>query len=119
MAPASGSNPAPGTQKGNQATCKASADSEIEKRKKLEEQLRDSKGEVQKKSDRIKTLEAELEKRNAEAKKLKREKESIMRKATIKEKIVQGWQLDVAILVHVDANVYVRGKGLQTMKVCT
>ena len=41
-----------------------------------------------------------------------------MRKATIKEQIiVQGQQLDVAFLVHVDANV--RGKGVQTMKVCT
>ena len=73
MASASGSNPAPGTQQGDKAkdNCKASADSEIEKKKKLEEQLREGKGEVQKKSDRIKILEAELNARNAEAKKLK------------------------------------------------
>ena len=122
MASASGSNPAPGdetktgTEKGNKAQdkCKASADLEIEKHRKLEEELRESKGEVQRKSERIKSLEVELEARNAE---VKRERESRIREATIKEKIVQGRQLDVAFLVHVDAHV--SDKGVQPMKVCT
>ena len=122
MASASGSNPAPrdetklGTEKGGKAqdNCKASADSEIEKNRKLEEELRESKGEVQRKSERIKSLEAELEATKAEVKKLKREKESRIREATIKDKIDQGRQLDVAFLVHMDANVHG-----QTTKVCT
>ena len=121
MASASGSNPAPGdetktgTEKGNKAQdkCKASADLEIEKHRKLEDELRECKGEVQRKSERIKSLEVELEARNAEVKR----RESRIREATIKEKIVQGRQLDVAFLVHVDARI--SDKGVQPMKVCT
>lgn len=123
MASASGSNPArgdetkTGTEKGDKAQdiCKASADWQIEKNRKLEEALRESKGEVQRKIERVKSLEAELEARNGEIKKLKRERESRIREATIKDKIVQGRQLDVAFLVHVDANLGT--KGVQTTKV--
>lgn len=124
MASASGSNPArgdetkTGTEKGDKAQdiCKASADCrQIEKNRKLEEALRESKGEVQRKIERIKSLEAELEARNGEIKKLKRERESRIREATIKDKIVQGRQLDVAFLVHVDAKL--GNKGVQTTQV--
>jgi hypothetical protein len=123
MASASGSNPAAGdetkmgTEKRSktQDKCKASADSEIEENRKLEEELRESKGEVQRKSERIKSLEAALEARNAEVKTLmRRERESRIREATIKDKIDQGRQLDVAFLVHMDANIHG-----QTTKVCT